>query len=260
MSLSGRQITVMSYNMRYGKAKDGKYSWENRKPSTVLMLDKCCPDVFGVQECLPFQADWILHNCPQYDGYGLGRNDGVNGERTEVFWKKDMFDLMDKGTFWLSETPDVPSMGWDAHCSRTATWVLLQYKKDGRRFYFVNTHLDHRGETAMREGLELIYRWISTHNTEKLSVVLTGDFNMRDDNPVILEFDGRMQNSRITARKLVNDVCTYHGYGTVKDRYVIDYIYYDNFSGCRKHEVHTASYMDIPFVSDHYPIISVLVF
>lgn len=260
ISLSAKQITVMSYNMRYGEAKDGANSWENRKPATPAMLNDCAPDVFGVQECLPFQAEWILSQCPQYDGYGLGRNDGVKGERTEIFWKKDIFEVVDKGTFWLSTTPDVPSKGWDATHTRTATWVLLKYKKGGKCFYFVNTHLDHRGRVAMKEGLNLIYKWICEHNTAKLPVVLTGDFNMADNDAIILDFNGKMNNSRITTKKLINDVSTYHGYKDSKSRYVIDYIYYDNFKKCTEHQVVTKSYLGIPYTSDHNPIMSVLQF
>jgi len=254
------KLTVMSYNMRYGKANDGDNSWSVRCIATPPMIEDCSPDVFGVQECYPFQAYYILENCPQYDGYGIGREDGENGERTQIFWRKDKFTVLDKGTFWLSETPDIPSKGWDAKCSRTATWALMENMKTHRKFFFVNTHLDHVGKVAAVEGLNLIYERINAMNPSEYPMVLTGDFNLADTSRTILDFNSRMTNSRIVAKKLINDVGTFHNFGKRNDHFVIDYIYYNGLSRCISFETVTESYLDIPFVSDHYPIVAVLKF
>lgn len=253
------EILVMSYNIRFGKAKDGANHWDKRKAATLAMLRDCSPDVFGVQECLPFQAKYILEQCPEYDGYGIGREDGVKGERTEIFWKKDKFNLLDKGTFWLSDTPDVPSVGWDGRHSRTATWVLLECK-GGRRFYFVNTHLDHIGKIAPVKGLELIRAKIKEMNKAGLPVVLTGDFNLKDGNATIIGFNKVMHNTRLTAKKKKDDKGSFHAFGKCQSRNVIDYIYYDGWSKCKSFETIDRQYEDVQYISDHYPIAAILKF
>ncbi|MBQ5814977.1 MAG: endonuclease/exonuclease/phosphatase family protein, partial [Flavobacteriales bacterium] len=138
-----QRLTVVSYNMRVGTADDGENSWEKRKRATPLMLRDKMPDIFGVQEALGFQVDYIMENCPEYASVGVGRDDGAEkGEYMSIFWNTSYVEMKDWGTFWLSETPDVPSMGWDAACMRTATWALMKDKRNGREFYYVNTHLD----------------------------------------------------------------------------------------------------------------------
>lgn len=256
----GRDISVMSYNIRFGKAKDGDNHWEKRKKATPIMLRECSPDVFGVQECLPFQADFILEENPEYEGYGIGRDDGVKGERTEIFWKKNLFTLVDKGTFWLSDTPDVPSVGWDGRHSRTATWVILEFKRGKRRFMFVNTHLDHIGKVAPRNGLELICEKIASINKKRLPVVLTGDFNLPDNDKVVLEFNARMSNARLTAKRSLDDKGSFHAYGKRTERDVIDYIYYNGFNRCLQFKTVDEQYAGVKYISDHYPIMAVLRF
>ena len=100
-------LKVMSYNVRYGAAKDGDNSWDLRKSATAAMLAKVKPDVFGVQEALPNQIDYILEVAPAYKCYGIGRNDGVEGERMSIFYNTKRMEMADHGTWWLSETPDM---------------------------------------------------------------------------------------------------------------------------------------------------------
>lgn len=252
----GERLTVMSYNIRYGKAKDGDNHWDKRKPATPAMLRDCSPDVFGTQECLPFQAEYILEQCPEYDGYGIGREDGVKGERTEIFWKKDKYEALDKGTFWLSDTPETPSIGWDGRHSRTATWVLLESRRSGKRFFFINTHLDHIGKVAPVKGLKLIQERIGAMNTCNLPVILTGDFNLNDNNSTIIEFNGVMSNARLTAKRSKDDKGSFHNYGKQKTRKVIDYIYYSGDVKCRTFETVDRQYADIEYISDHYPVMA----
>jgi endonuclease/exonuclease/phosphatase family metal-dependent hydrolase len=252
-------ISVMSYNMRYGTAKDGDHHWNNRKIATPAMLKAQSPDLIGVQECFDFQAEFILNECPEYEGYGIGREVGFTGERTEIFWKKDKFELLDKGTFWLSETPSEPSKGWNAKNTRTATWVILKLKRGGKELLFVNTHLDHISGLAREKGLALIEERIDSLAGGR-PVILTGDFNIPDDNQVILDLNERMTNARLSAKRKGPDVSTFTAFGKRKDRYVIDYIYYQGFRRCRRFSVIDKSYKNIPYISDHYPIIATLKF
>ena len=113
-------LKVMSYNVRYGSAEDGTNSWQYRWPATNDMLKEIKPDVFGVQEALDFQIKLIGEMDPDYKNYGIGREDGKHdGEHMAIFWNKKTIKKLKCGTFWLSETPEKPSMGWDAACYRT---------------------------------------------------------------------------------------------------------------------------------------------
>ena len=130
------QITVMSYNIRYGTAKDGTNSWEFRYPASAMMLDDQKPDVVGLQEALSFQVNYLKEYPGYYKGVGVGREDGKKeGEQMAILYNKKTIKLLKWGTFWLSETPDEPSVGWDASQKRSATWALLKDKESGKKFY-----------------------------------------------------------------------------------------------------------------------------
>lgn len=252
-------LKVMSYNIRYGLAEDGTNSWKYRCPATIEMLEEQCPDVFGVQEAYDFQIEFINEFARNYKSVGVGRIDGKkDGEQTAIFWNKKTVSMLKWGNFWLSDTPEKPSMGWDAACTRTATWALMKDKKTGRKFYFVNTHLDHVGKEARKNGLKLIVDRIAEINPEGYPMVLTGDFNMRPDDSSMVEIDKIMKSARKVADKTDN-LGTFNGWGRVHDN-VIDYIYVSGFSDVPKYQTITKKYAERPFISDHYPIMSVLIF
>ena len=251
-------IKVMSSNVRVGTAKDGDNDWDIRRTAYVAMLADVAPAVFGVQEALDFQLSYIKEKCPQYEAVGVGRDDGVSkGEHMSVLYDKNLMELLDWGTYWLSETPDVPSKGWDAACYRTTTWTLLKSKKTGREFYFVNTHLDHVGEEARKNGLARIVERIAAMNPEGRPMILTGDFNVTPDSPCLVDLDKMMKSARVCAESS-DDKGSWTGWGRVSE--VIDYIYYSGFDKCTDFKVVDKEYDGKPFVSDHYPVISTLVF
>ena len=253
-------LKVMSYNIRYGSADDGTNSWKYRWPATVEMLNEVKPDVFGVQEALDFQVEFVSEMVRDYKGYGVGREDGKHdGEHMAIFWNKKTVKMMKSGTFWLSETPEKPSMGWDAACYRTATWALMKDKKTGKKFYFVNTHLDHKGTEAQKNGLKLIVDRIASINPEGYPMVLTGDFNITPDNPGLVDLDKIMTSTRKIAKK-TDSKGTFNGWRKDRPGPVIDYIYVSGFSEVSEYETITKEFAKKPFISDHYPIMSVLKF
>ena len=246
-------LPVMSFNVRYGTAKDGDHVWDNRKDAACAMILDQHPAVFGVQEALDFQLAYFEEHCPGYKYVGVGREDGVHeGEHMAVFYDSERIDLEDWGTYWLSETPSVPSLGWDAVCRRTATWTLLLDKATDRHFYFVNTHLDHVGVEARRNGLLLLVERIGAMNPDGYPMVLTGDMNVFPDDPCLNELRTLMEDARETAPVTDNGL-TYHGWGTV-DKAPIDYVFYAGFAGCDKFEVIRQPYEGVDYVSDHYPV------
>ena len=250
-------LKVMSYNIRLGSGKDGTNSWALRYTATEEMLKDQKPDVFGVQEALDYQVHYIEDMCG-YESVGVGREDGKKeGEHMSIFWNKKTVSMLKWGTFWLSETPQKPSKGWDAACFRTATWALMKDKRTGKKFYFVNTHLDHEGKEAQKNGLKLIVEKIAEMNPEGLPMVLTGDFNIEPSNPALADLDARMQSTRKIAEK-TDDLTTYNGWG--KSSTMIDYIYVSGFSSCPEYQTVTKRYADRKFISDHYPICATLIF
>lgn len=252
------ELKVMSYNIRMGEANDGTNSWRYRFPATAFMIEDQKPDVFGVQEAYDYQVLFIKENCRDYDCAGVGREDGrKKGEHMSIFWNKKTVKMIKWGTFWLSETPGKPSMGWDAACVRTATWALMQCKKTGKKFYYVNTHLDHVGAEAQKNGLKLIVDRIAGINPDGYPMVLTGDFNVTPDNPSLADLNKIMQSARNIAEKS-DSLGTYHGWG--KNSKMIDYIYCSGFSKCVEYQTVTKKYADRSFVSDHYPIFARLIF
>lgn len=251
-------LKVVSYNIRLMKGPDGDNAWEFRKEATPAMIESVAPDVFGVQEAFKEQEEYILENCKNYKSVGVGRDDGVDkGERMSIFWNTKTVRMKDWGTIWLSETPDVPSKGWDAACRRTATWGFFQMKKSGKEFFLVNTHLDHKGKIARREGLALVRDEIARRNPDRLPMILTGDFNIRQNDSLIVDFSQVMKNARVTAEQ-TDTLGTFHGWG--KTSSVIDYIFYDGFAACKTYRTLTDTYAGKTYISDHYPIVAVLEF
>ena len=257
LEVLSQPMQVMSFNVRNASAKDGDNCWENRRDAAVAMLNTINPVVVGLQEALPEQEAYLTAGCPQYLSYGVGRNDGVNGERMSILYHRELLEFVDGGTWWLSETPDVPSVGWDAKYPRTATWALLRFRRGGQAFYFVNTHLDHKGVEARKNGLAMVVRKIREMNPD-IPMVLIGDFNVEPGDPALSALDGLMLDARTTAPETVSTP-SFNGYKPQPQK-IIDYIYYSGFSGADSFRVVTESYLGVPFISDHYPIVSTLSF
>ncbi len=143
-------VRVVSYNIRYNNPGDGEHAWPLRADRVANLLRFYNPDLFGLQEALQGQIDDLVARLPQYAWFGVGRDDGRSaGEGTPIFYRRDRFTLLDQGTFWLSETPEVPgSKSWDAAITRIATWGRFVDRTTGTRFLYLNTHFDHIGQTA----------------------------------------------------------------------------------------------------------------
>lgn len=173
-------VRVMSFNIRYGTARDGDNAWDRRKAFLVETISTFGPDLLGTQETLADQRDYLAEKMTGYAVFAAGRDDGKDaGEMAAVFYRKDRFEKLDGGHFWLSEAPDRPgSKGWDAALPRVATWVKLKdlSAPDGKPVLFLNAHLDHRGEKARVESARLMRRKVA-ELARGCRVVVTGDFN-----------------------------------------------------------------------------------
>lgn len=169
----------MSFNIRYGSAKDGENHWEKRKPLVAQTIQTFSPDLLGTQETLGFQKQYLEDQLPQYSSIGVGREDGgQTGEMTAIFYRTERFEHLDEGHFWLSETPEVVgSKSWDSSLPRICSWVKLRDRQtDDQPILFVNTHLDHRGPEARKQSAMLLRKKIDKLG-KGFACILTGDFN-----------------------------------------------------------------------------------
>lgn len=254
------ELRVMSFNIRNGSAKDGDNAWPHRQQLVVDTIRAFNPDLLGTQETLPFQADYISSELPEYSKIGWTRDRNENGEQCAIFYRADRFELVESGQFWLSETPDEKySKSWDSSLPRVATWVVL---RDGRNneqeFVFANTHFDHRGRTARLESAMLIRQ--RAEALDGAPIILTGDFNCPEKSAPWTELTGSrlLRDTRRTLYPQVQDnEGTFNGFrGQAGDRRI------DWILATEQFEVHAADIDrtndDGRYPSDHYPVTAVL--
>ena len=186
VSASSPDVRVMSFNIRYGTARDGENEWSRRKEFLVETVRAFNPDLLGTQETLKSQRDFLAEHLPEYDHLGVGRDDGAErGEMMALFFKRDRFEKLDGGHFWLSETPDkIGSKSWDSSLPRMVTWVKLKDKQQvqAQPILYFNTHFDHMGPTARLESARLLRRQIQTLGSD-CSIIVSGDFNADAESP-----------------------------------------------------------------------------
>lgn len=177
-------LNVMSFNIRYGTADDGPDRWELRRDQLYALLKNQSPDVIGLQEALHFQIDEILAALPEYRMVGVGRSDGAQGgEYAAILYRVSRLNVRQTSTFWFSDTPEiVKSNTWGAALERICTWALFD-DRQGTPFYFFNLHLDHVSQPAREKSGALLLDRIAARSP-KLPVVVTGDFNTGETNPV----------------------------------------------------------------------------
>mgnify|MGYP001037488826 FL=1 len=255
---------IMTYNVRFDQTIDGPNQWDFRKDRFIGLIRYHAPDLFGVQEPLPNQIADLRAGLPEFNDYGVGRNDGVNdGEFNSIFYRSSRFELLDKGTFWLSETPDIPgSKGWDASYIRICTWVYLRDQYTNQKFYYFNTHFDHIGTNARDESARLLLTRIQTITGFTSPVLLTGDFNTGPDSiPYrILTTDTSLQDA-----KHLTETPHYGPDGTWATFFIgqglgeqIDFIFITpQYIRVLKHAILTDSNNEY-FPSDHLPVIAEL--
>ena len=191
LSVMAQPLNVGSYNIRMHSKVDYKNGdgWTERREVMCDLVAYTAFDIFGSQEVCHDQLEYMLSRLPEYDYIGVARDDGKQkGEYSPVFYRRDRFELLDSGTFWLSETPDKVSYGWDAACRRVCSWGYFKDKLTKKKFWFFNTHMDHKGKVARVEGAKLVISKINQMCGKGAKVILTGDFNVAQDSPAYKTF------------------------------------------------------------------------
>lgn len=257
------EIKVMSFNVRYGTAKESNSSnnWNNRKAACVAMIKDQRPSCIGFQEAVyDIQFEWFKDQLKdEYDGYGVGRDDGKeSGECMGILWRKSEIRMVECGTFWLSPTPDAVSKAdaWDAACFRSATWGIFEVISTGKRFCYINTHLDHKGATARTESMKLIAERFKMYNPDGLPQFLSADFNAGPTS-AIFSYLPNMYNSRDYAPTGYTDqTTTYHAWGATAGS-LIDNILFSYPATTKEYHTVIEPYESVAYLSDHYPIYAI---
>lgn len=220
------------------------------------MINDRQPDVFGVQEGLIEQIAFLDSALTKYGYAGIGRDSLTkHNEYSAVFYRTDKFDLIKSATFWLSETPETPSKGWDARYNRIATWVLLKDRKVQKNLIVLNTHLDHKGEQARLESTRLIATKMKELSGDTLTCFITGDFNAKPAETELFKPISSYMRSVREAAPETDTLKTFNGFGIAQERTIIDYIFFKNATPL-KYQTIVQDY-SVPFISDHYPIMGV---
>ncbi|MGE0770851.1 MAG: endonuclease/exonuclease/phosphatase family protein [Cyclobacteriaceae bacterium] len=259
--LAAQSIRVMTYNIRFDNPGDGVNQWSNRKEKVVALIKKYDPDLIGIQEALLHQLNDIISLAPEYDFYGVGRDDGKEkGEYSAVMYKKEKFELLDKNTMWLSETPKVPgSKSWDAAITRILTATTMKEKSSDLEFRFLNTHFDHVGKEARQYSAVYIKGAIAGMQFKKeLPVILTGDFNVQRDQPPYQMLTRNPGPELFDTKPATDSTGTYCGFKVgAMPCTAIDFIFHTKHWKVLSYEV-IQDNDGTHYPSDHLPVIAVL--
>lgn len=255
-------INVMSFNIRYDNPEDSLDNWKFRKDRAANAIRFYNVDILGTQEVLHNQLEDLKQRLPEYDVIGVGREDGKEkGEYSALWYKKDRFTLIDSGYFWLSETPEVAgSKGWDGACERIASWAKLKDKVTGKEVFALNTHLDHVGVVARREGISLMLDKVN-QLSDGLPVIVTGDFNSEPESDVIKHVTDPTNPEHLTDTREASPIVygpswSFHDFGKIPYKYrsLIDYVFVRNGFKVVRYGV-LAETENESFLSDHAPVL-----
>lgn len=244
---------IMSFNIRC-------LEYDRRKDLVPALIEAYSPDSAGLQECTFQWYENLKESLEDYAFVGVGRDTGDLsencGEISAVIYKKTKYNLVDSGTFWLSETPDEVSRGWDGACNRICTWVVLEDKETGERYAHVNTHLDHMGPQARTNGVELVKQKALSYD---IPTVVTGDFNFKKSTDLYTSLvTGGLKDTQDIAVSTMSGK-TYHGYNGGVDGEPIDFICVnEKITDVKSYTIIRDKY-NLKHTSDHYPLYSDMV-
>lgn len=186
-----------------------------------------------------------------YDSIITYRDEMISSEGCPVFFRTDLYTLIDKGSFWLSETPDVMSKGWDAACYRICSYAILKDKTTEKEFVVFNTHLDHVSDTARINGIQVVLDKIAEFGS--LPAVLMGDLNAEEDSETYRSATVNFLDAKYQTENTMTS-CTFQNWGTELDRNCIDYVMISKTAfKVNSYKVITETY-DGVYTSDHFPL------
>jgi endonuclease/exonuclease/phosphatase family metal-dependent hydrolase len=256
LMVESQNYKVMTYNIRLDVASDGENTWNLRKDHVAGLLQFYQPDILGIQEGLPHQVHYLDSLLIDYQVIGQGRDGGKKGEQSAIFYNHQTFDVLESDTFWLSETPEKVSKGWDAQLNRICTYGLFKNKTTKEVFWVFNTHLDHVGVVAREKSAQLIHQMIESKNSKKYPVVVMGDLNSEPITNQVMFLSEKYLNAKKEAALVYNATGTFNGFDFFKPVTTeIDYIFLSKEKiTIQKYAVLTDSY-NCKYPSDHFPVL-----
>ena len=259
--ITNGQTSVMTFNIRYDNPEDNDNWWEHRKLSILKMFNFYSPEIIGIQEGLNNQVKYIKKNLPDYNYIGVGRDDGKKkGEYTAIFYKKKKLKLISSKTYWLSETPEKVSIGWDASMERIVTFGEFLDLRVQESFFIFNCHFDHRGEISREKSAELLLNFIKNKGIENKKIIVMGDLNCLPDSKPINTLKSKLEDSHdISIREPYGPIGTSNGFDlnkVIKNR--IDYIFTKNIKVI-DHRIIDDRRENNLFISDHLPVITKMI-
>ena len=255
-TLWGQSSKVMSFNIRYDNKWDTENNWNLRKNKIAELIQNYKPDIIATQEGLYNQITFLDSILNQYNYIGIGREDGkTKGEFCAIFYSTKKYKVIKQSTFWLSETPDKISVGWDAALERICTYALVENLNTKKQTYIFNTHFDHQGKIAQENSARLILKKIEAINNENLPVILMGDLNVTPQEKTITILKEELSDAislssspfygpKGTFNAFENDPTTKRiDYCFIKNINILSYAHIDDRLDNNKH------------ISDHYPVL-----
>lgn len=249
-------LSVMTYNVRYGLADDGENSWQHRKQNLTNLINSKQPDFLGTQEGLPFQVDFITKALPNHKFIGKDRDNNGKGENTAIFYNITKFKLIKHNTHWLADDQNKVSKLLDAAFPRIYTYGLFEELKTGKQFWVINTHFDHIGIKAREKSAEIITKKIKEINPKNNPLIFMGDLNATPKSEVI----NILKSTLNTTNENPKSSWTFNDFvfdNPIKKR--IDYIFISNNIKVNNYEILTKS-INSRYPSDHFPVYVELTF
>lgn len=259
------QMKVMSFNFRNDDGSETPdKQWSTRVSGICAMLKETNPVVVGGQELRGSNIENVLSALPQYSCYGrdlaTGGELSAGGEADAIFYLKDSVEVLDKGVYWLSKTPDEAGSKYnDSAHLRQVTWMHLKKIETGSEFFAFNTHLDNKGEQARVQSIKLITSKLKEINPDNLPMILTGDFNQQAESSIFTGFVGDVVLNARTNASFGDAVYSYNDWGG-KAVSMIDYIFYQGFYSVPTFKTINSSWAGVNYISDHWPIVATLKF
>ena len=253
-SNSPEKINIMTYNIRLDTEADGINMWDNRKEGVLSIIKEESVDILGIQEGLPSQIEYLSKELDGYSMIGEGRDGGNNGEYSAIYYRNKKMNLIQTETFWLSETPEMPSIGWDAAINRIVTLGIFKIKKSKKELIVYNTHFDHIGKIAREKSVGVILNHIKENDFQNRPLIVMGDFNLSpEDLPIELLSKELSDSFKLFPVK--NPVGTFNGFDLdckLLDR--IDYIFTKNIKITNYKHLNKKLSSGL-WPSDHLPIL-----
>lgn len=261
-SLIAQSLNVATYNIRFDNPNDEGNLWKDRAPHLINQILFHQMDVIGTQEGLFHQLE-EMKAALNYPYVGVGRDHGgEEGEFSAIFYNDKKIILLENDTFWLSDTPDEPSKGWDAALNRVCTWAKFQTEQ-GDEFYVFNVHYDHIGQLAREESSKLVLEKISAINTNSVPVIFMGDFNVNEENPAYKQIEN---HSFFSDSRKISKLPSFGNQGTFNafdwnnlPQDIIDHIFVSSGISVIRHGILTDNYGK-KYPSDHFPVLAEIKF